>query len=342
MKLTDLLKEVEDEQGGEQKIVRAQYDLAIQPESIKDTLQALNNIDNYGIYSKNLADQAERKKVFGPSIPAQKSNAAQSDWNTLSPEERLLKIEEIKSRIERKSDGKGGSILDNVGEKVWSNTLNLLSKSKDYINWIEENGDNPEEYLITLNGKQANVFTLFGSRGSAYYPQKLGDEEIKYKPLQPETHYYVKDNLVVFPQESSPFNSKPYLKKVLKTIMDNAGLEYKFADVEREGAEDDTPVVSTRPEKPTVPPLSTTVNTADQADKLRKIFQKRLGDVPGAKYEVESVGKGTERKYKLVVTGISADQRTKLQPLAFDFKQNLKESLDFERRQMLVRAGIIK
>ena len=342
MKLTDLLKEIEDEQGGEQKSMRVQYDIAIQPKSIDDALAALNDIKNYGIYSKNLANQADRIKIFGPSIPAQKSNAAQNDWNSLSPKERLLKIEEIKSRIERKSDFKGNVIYDKVGEKAWNNTLDLLSKNKDYLSWKEENKDNPEEYLITLNGKQANNLALFGSRGRVYFPQKLGDEEAKYKPLQQDVHYIVDSGMILFPQDKSPFHPKSYLKKVLKTIMDNAGLEYKFADVEKEGAEDDTPVVSTKPEKPTVPPLSTTVNTADQADKLRKIFQKRLGDVPGAKYEVESTGTGAERKYKLVVTGISADQRAKLQPLAFDFKQNLKESLDFERRQMLVRAGIIK
>ena len=71
-------------------------------------------------------------------------------------------------------------------------------------------------------------------------------------------------------------------------------------------------------------------------------MQARLGDVQTAKYEVESVGTGAERQYKLVVTGISADQRAKLQPIAFEFKQNLKEELDWERRQWLVRAGIIK
>jgi hypothetical protein len=71
-------------------------------------------------------------------------------------------------------------------------------------------------------------------------------------------------------------------------------------------------------------------------------LQNRLGDVQGAKYEIEPVGTGADRKYKLVVTGISADQRSKIQPLAFDFKQNLKEEADFEKRRMLVRAGIIK
>jgi hypothetical protein len=143
MKLTDILREIEDEQGGEQKAIRSQYDLAIQPKSIDDALAALNDIKNYGIYAKNLANQSDRIKVFGPSIPSQKSNAAQNDWNTLSPKERLLKIEEIKSRIERKSDFEGNIIYDKAGEKAWNYTLDLLSKNKDYSVWKEENGAGP-------------------------------------------------------------------------------------------------------------------------------------------------------------------------------------------------------
>jgi hypothetical protein len=160
--------------------------------------------------------------------------------------------------------------------------------------------------------------------------------------MEKDVHYFVKNNVVAFPQENSPFNPKAYLKKVLKTIMDNANLEYRFIDIEKEGSEDNIPITKSQPTAPTTPPLSTTVNTADQADKLRKIFQNRLGEVPNAKYEVESTGVGADRKYKLIVTGISADQRAKLQPLAFDFKQNLKEQNEIERHQILVRAGIIK
>lgn len=325
MKLTDLLKEVEDEQGGEQKVVRAQYDIAIQPESIKDTLQALTNIDNYGIYAQNLRKADVIKKVFGPSIPAQKTNAAKKDWDERSEEEKDIKIADIKNRV----------------PEEWS--IAVEKNTSKYEDWKNDGNEGDfEDWLKSLPGKSLPI-EFYGRYGKNYFPIKTPDNLKKYSGvMEPETHYYVKDNLVVFPQESSPFNSKPYLKKVLKTIMGNAGLEYKFVDVEREGEGDVSPVVSTRPEKPTVPPLSTTVDTADQADKLRKVFQKRLGDVPGAKYEVESVGTGADRKYKLVVTGISADQRAKLQPLAFDFKQNLKEELDIERRLMLVRAGIIK
>ena len=101
MKLTDLLKEIEDEQGGEQKDIRAQYDLAIQPSSIKDALKALDNIDNYGIYAQNMRKPDVIKKVFGPSIPAQKAGAAWKDWDERSDNEKEEKIADIKNYVDK-------------------------------------------------------------------------------------------------------------------------------------------------------------------------------------------------------------------------------------------------
>ena len=131
-------------------------------------------------------------------------------------------------------------------------------------------------------------------------------------------------------------------KKVLDTIFGNAGLEYVFVDVERDEDEEIVSITSKGDDKKEVPPLSTTVNTADQADKLAKKLQKRLGEIPGVKYEVESVGGGADRQYKLVITGLSSDQRSKAQPIALDFKTSLKEASDAEMRRVLVRAGVIK
>ena len=325
MKLTDLLKEVEDEQGGEQKVVRAQYDLAIQPSSIEDAIKALDNIDNYGIYAQNMRKPDVIKKVFGPSVPAQKAGAAWKDWDERSNEEKEAKIADIKNRV----------------PEEWSNTVE--KNTSKYEAWRDEGNEGDfEEWLKSLNGKSLPL-EFYGKYGKNYFPMKTPDNLKKYAgKMDKDVHYVVKDNVIVFPQENSPFNPKSYLKKVLKTIMDNSGLDYKIVDVEKQGGEIETAPVIAKVEKPTVPPLSTTINTADQADKLRKLLQNRLGDVQGAKYEIEPVGTGADRKYKLVVTGISADQRSKIQPLAFDFKQNLKEEADFEKRRMLVRAGIIK
>tara|TARA_R110000822_G_scaffold45541_1_gene121752 strand:+ start:8528 stop:9502 length:975 start_codon:yes stop_codon:yes gene_type:complete len=324
MKLTDLLKEIEDEQGGEQKDVRAQYDLAINPSSLKDALKALDNMDNYGIYAQNMRKPDVIKKVFGPSIPAQKAGAAWSDWNASSDEEKNIKILDIK----------------NQHPEEWAITVEKYTPK--YESWkAEDNEGNFEDWLKSLPGKSLPL-EFYGKYGKNYFPMKTPENLKKYAgSMRKDIHYQVKDNLIIFPNNSTPFNPKSYLKKVLKTIMDNSGLEYDIIDVEADDTPGSTPII-TKTEKSTVPPLSTTVDTADQADKLSKIFQNRLGEVPGAKYEVEAVGSGTDRKYKLVVTGITTDQRSKLQPLSFSFKQNLREENNFEMRRMLVIAGIIK
>jgi hypothetical protein len=118
--------------------------------------------------------------------------------------------------------------------------------------------------------------------------------------------------------------------------MDNAGVDFKLIDVEQDV---EAPKTVEKPKVEMVPSLSYTADTKDQAEKARTLFQKEIGEVPTVKYEIESVDVNGERKYKLVVSGFqNPDQRAKL----FAKKTTLKEEQNFEMRQMLVRAGIIK
>lgn len=309
----------------DQKVARAQYDLAVQPASIDDALTALDNIDNYGMYAQNMRKSDVIKKVFGPSVPAQKTKAAWADWDSRSDLEKDAKIDDVKNRMPEEF-------------KL------AVEKNAEKLESWKADGNEGEfgDYLKSLEGKSLPI-EFYGRYGKNYFPMKTPDNLKKYSgKMEKDVHFQVKDNLIQFPQETSPFNPKAYLRKVLDTIFGNAGLEYVFVDVERD---EDEEVVSITPKddgKKEIPPLSTTVDTADQADKLAKKIQKRLGEVPGAKYEVESIGKGTDRQYKLVVTGLSADQRLKAQPVALDFKTSLKEASDAEMRRVLVRAGVIK
>jgi thiamine biosynthesis protein ThiC len=155
--------------------------------------------------------------------------------------------------------------------------------------------------------------------------------------LEQDIHYVVKDGKIVFPHTlENPYKTKPYLSKVLKTIMDNAGVDFKLVDVEQDV---EAPKAVEKPKVEAVPPLSYTADTKDQAEKARTLFQKEIGEVPTVVYDIEPVDINGERKYKLVVTGFqNTDQRAKL----FAKKTTLKEEQDFEMRRMLVRAGIIK
>lgn len=145
----------------------------------------------------------------------------------------------------------------------------------------------------------------------------------------------VKGDKVIFPIENSPYKPKPYLQKVLKTIMDNSGLEYDIVDVEKTDEEGE---VIKKPEKKVVPPLSAMADSLDKVEKIRSQFQKEIGDVPTAKYTTEPVDVDGKRKYKLVVTGISPDQRQKL----LIKKATLKEDMEFDLElfQMQKRAGL--
>ena len=168
---------------------------------------------------------------------------------------------------------------------------------------------------------------------------KTPDNLKKYAgKLEQDVHYVVKDDKIVFPSTlENPYKTKPYLSKVLKTIMDNAGVGFKLVDVEQDT---EAPKAVEKPQAETVPPLSVTADNMDKIDKIRKAFQKEIGDVPTAKYETEPVETPEGRKYKLVVTGISKDQRQKLLVKKSTLKE--EQEFDFEKYQMLRRAGIIK
>ena len=288
MKLTDILREVEGEEDG-MKQLKVQYDLAIQPTDIDKALDALDNIDNYGIYAQNLRNPEAIKKAFGPSIPAQKTRAAWSDWDERSDDAKGFKLIDISKRAPE--DYEKGMEQAKVGYEKWQTS---------------GNEGELEDYLYTLSGKELPK-DIVGRYGKNYFPLKTPANLKKYAgKLEQDVHFDVKDGNIVFPIEKSPYKPKPYLQKVMKTIMDNSCLEYDIVDVEKT---DDSGEVIKKPEKKVVPPLSAMADTLDKVEKIRSQFQKEIGDVPTAKYETEPVDVDGKRKYKLVVTGISPDQR---------------------------------
>jgi hypothetical protein len=320
MKLTDILREIEGDEDG-MKQMKVNYDLAVQPTDLNAALDALNNTINYGIYAQNMRDPKAIVKAFGPSIPAQKAGAAWKDWDSRSEDEKAFKIIDIKNRV----------------PEAWDATEKEAEAG--FERWQAEGNDGSlNDYLFSLPGKSLPK-NLVGTYGKNYFPMKTPDNLKKYGgKLEQDIHYVVKDGKIVFPSTlENPYKTKPYLSKVLKTIMDNAKVDFQLVDVEQDV---EAPKTVEKPKAETVPPLSYTADNLDKAEKARAAFQKEIGDVPTAKYEIEPVKADGETKYKLVVTGISADQRAKL----FTKKTTLKEEQDFdlERYQMLRRAGIIK
>ena len=317
MKLTDILREVEGEEDG-MKQLKVQYDLAIQPTDIPAALDALDNIDNYGIYAQNLRDPKAIQKAFGPSVPAQKTRAAWNDWT------------------ERSNDAKGFKLID-IKKRAPEDYEKAMEQAKaGFEKWYAEGNEGElEDYLYTLEGRELPK-DLIGRYGKNYFPLKPPANLKKYAGrLEKDVHFMVKDGKIVFPLENSPYKPKAYLQKVMKTIMDNSGLEYEIVDVEKT---DDAGEVIKKPEKKVVPPLSAMADSLDKVEKIRKQFQKEIGDVPSANYKTEPVEVDGKRKYKLVVTGISPDQRQKL----LIKKASLKEGIEFDLDLYLMqkRAGL--
>jgi hypothetical protein len=321
MKLTDILREVEGEENGMQQ-VKVRYDLALQPADLNKALAALNDVKNYGIYAQNMRDPQAIVKAFGPSIPAQKAGAAWKDWNSRSDDEKAFKLIDIKNRV----------------PEAW--TKAETEAEAGYERWQAEGNDGSlNDYLFSLSGKELPK-DIIGKYGANYYPMKTPDNLKKYGgKLEQDVHYIVKDDKIIFPSTlENPYKTKPYLSKVLKTIMDNAGVEFELIDVEQ-GAE--KPVAVQKPEKEVIPPLTYTADTRDKVEKARSIFQKEIGEVPTVKYEIEAVESPEGRKYKLVVTGFqNKDQRAKLLVRKTTLKE--EQEFDLEKYQMLRRAGIIK
>ena len=307
MKLTDILREIEGEEDGMNQL-KVNYDLAVQPTDLNAALDAMNNISNYGIYAQNMRDPKAIVKAFGPSIPAQKAGAAWKDWDTRSDDEKAFKLIDLKNRVPEAFA---------TAEK---------EAEAGYKRWQSEGNDgNLNDYLFSLPGKSLPK-DIIGRYGANYFPMKTPDNLKKYGgKLEQDIHYIVKDGKIVFPYTlENPYKTKPYLSKVLKTIMDNAGVEHQLVDVEQDSG--DAPKTVEKPTATTVPPLSVTADSLDKIDKIRKVFQKEIGDVPTAKYETESTKTEEGIQYKLVVTGLSADQRKKL----LVKKSTLKEEMDFD------------
>jgi hypothetical protein len=306
MKLTDILREIEGDEDGMGQL-KVRYDLAVQPDDLNKALDALNDTKNYGIYAQNMRDPEAIKKAFGPSIPAQKAGAAWKDWDSRSDDEKSFKIIDIKNRV----------------PEAWVATEKEAQDG--YEKWQAEGNDGSiNDYLFTLSGKSLPK-SLVGTYGKNYFPMKTPDNLRKYGgKLEQDIHYIVKDDKIVFPYTlENPYKTKPYLSKVLKTIMDNAGVGFKLIDVEQDV---EAPKTFEKSKPDSVPPLSYTSDSRDKVEKARAAFQKEIGEVPNAKYEIETVETDAGRQYKLVVTGISKDQRQKL----LVKKTTLKEEQEFD------------
>jgi hypothetical protein len=92
-----------------------------------------------------------------------------------------------------------------------------------------------------------------GKFGKNYFPLKTPANLKKYSGKMEEgVHYVVNGDEITFPQKDSPFATKAYLEKVVKTIMDNAGVKYHVVRIEPTDTETTPGVTKAEPSEASV------------------------------------------------------------------------------------------
>ncbi len=308
MKFRDILREIEDEDGDGMKRTYLQYDLAIQPTDLQAAVDALKDKNNYGIYSKNLSDRSNIKKIFGPVNPNQREGVARKMWMALDPMGRRAKIKDIITR-----------------HPNWDSVKAKLE--------IEDNDEAIDE-LAYLTFDQAKTTGIFGPKSNLYYPPKTGENMKNLGGTMIEgTHYVVDGDKIIFPQKNSPFNSKAYLEKVLTTIMDNANIGFEIVNVEKT---DSTKPSDASPEVKTLKPI--------EFKDVDNYVAEDIKDALSKKYPNLSISIFTSEESDLTVLRIKGfknnSERAAVQSEASKMLTDLMEIK--LKRAFQVRAGIIK
>jgi uncharacterized protein YktA (UPF0223 family) len=273
-------------------------------------------------------------KVFGSPNPSNRDKDAMDDWNSLSPVGRRSKIKDIQKRI----------------PEIYKKGIEQKDFIKAYDAWKNEGNEGSEEDFIIANDyKPGSEFAPIKKVSKAgtltkYFPDKTKDNMRKYGgALSIDTHYDIDGDKIIFPQEKNPFKTQSLLKRRIETIMNNASVDFKPTEMSLDAIEKPIPTPTQTPQSAGPSVLTLTLDP----DKIK-----------GKKPELNAMIKLLQNTYDknldydkennvIKITNIKPERRADVRKdFAKFLKQQspVKESLDFdfERYQMLRRAGIIK
>ena len=349
MKLTDILRQInEEEENGLKDAPKGEYNFAIIPNDMGKALDALSDPENYVVKTKdeegnekietdftsNFNDEATITRVFGSRNPSDRDKDAMKNWNSLSPVGRRSKIKDIQKRI----------------PEIYKKGIEQKDFIKAYDAWKNEGNEGSEEDFIIANDyKPGSEFAPIKKVSKAgtltkYFPDKTKDNMRKYGgALSIDTHYDIDGDKIIFPQEKNPFKTQSLLKRRIETIMDNAGVDFKPTEMSLDAIEKPIPTPTPTPQ-PAGPSILTLTLDPDK--------------IKGKKPELNAMIKLLQNTYDknfdynkdtnvIKITNIKPEKRGDIRSQFAKFlKQQtpVKESLDFdfEKYQMLRRAGIIK
>jgi hypothetical protein len=293
---TLIKEELEDGEDNQAKKY-TEYDVVLIPEDVNKAIEALSNAKNYGPYAQNLRDPKTIEKVFGPNTPATKGRIAKETWNKFSEAEKRAKVLDIKSR---------------ASQDFTSVETQLQPQFKT---WSEENEGDFIDFLVSLPGDKLPM-NFYGKYGANFFLTKTPENLKKYSGVMSKgVHYTADENELTFPQNLNPFKSKDYLKKVLKLIMENAGLEYVFSEQESTEQPKEKAISVTSPDRPDqinfVKTFTDDEGTPDE--ELAAKFRKLIPDEFKFKTKVENG--------KVTISDISASDKKALINASIKFQE---------------------
>jgi hypothetical protein len=346
MKLTDILRQIneEEEESGLKDAPKEAYNFAIVPSDMGKALDALSNPENYMVktidkdgnekietdFTSNFSDRATIDKIFGSANPQQRDKDAMNNWNSLSPVGRRSKIKDIQKRI----------------PEIYKKGIEQKDFVKAYDAWKNEGNEGSEEDFIVSNdykpGAEFAPIKKVSKAGTLtkYFPDKTADNMRKYGgTLSIDTHYDVDGDKIVFPSEKNPWKTQSLLKSRIGTIMGNADVGYKSTEISLDAIEKPAPTPTSQPAGPSV--LTLTLDPAKIKGKKPELnaIIKLLKNTYDQNFDYD------QENSVIKITNIKPERRADVRSQFAKFLKTatpVKENFDFERYQMLVRAGIIK
>jgi hypothetical protein len=302
MKLTDILREIDDEQGGS-NLPRESREVVLIPKTtpIPDIEDALNDLDNYGKYisyaqNTNVDVKKIKDAYFGPSGmgPKAKNKVTREIWDAADTSWRKFKLEDIKSRHpEINITGLESLGFEELPAEVRDPRVYFISPyTKDKL-----------DTLIKSLSKSSNILSWYEDKGKLVFPRENNEN---------------------IPGDET-------MVKIIKTVMNSAGITDikigKERDTEDGGTEFKSVSKTTQ--------MSVPVESKAEASALRKELQAKFV-IPSAGYKI----KEDENGVSLSITGITISQKANITYYLED--KGILEESNWERRKMLILAGIIK
>jgi hypothetical protein len=370
MKLTDIFRSIKENEGEEQDNSTADskqlYDPAVEPvspSSIQDVVNALTDINNYDKTLKTKfalrSDDSGKKESFAPKQnPNELLKFAKVEWDKLPEDGKLRKVKNIKSRIFTQTID-GEHVPNYVGKKSWeANIVNNSNVQDAYKDWKNEGNEGSiENYLASLTFEGLKNTGLLGTKGINYWPQKpfTKDQEIALNQatMREGENFIVTKDKVIFPFEANKSflgtQGEQGLKGIVNSILKNAGVKYntgRNVDVVRG-------TTSSAPTSTPTPPTTPTSDVSKATFKITLDPKKTRGNTEPVK-NFKNMIAGLKNTYDknfdysnnvLTITNIKPEKKMDLIRFFAPYKQTEiteNEDFDFERYQMLRRAGIIK